>query len=372
GGGGGGGSGGAGGSSMEFDNEDRTTADGDIGSTIDMSSRGTCIRIGSNLMDMRAIAFGPVANVSAITRIWGCVCIVNDGIENLVIGGEITTAASYSVYARVGSYLSAILQVNPSLARLTIDGEATLSVALSLDAEVNGHMQLTMNYAEGYLEGEVAGKIAVGAGTGIFGGGSLQAEGQINWHLGIDFVELQGMVALKMMASAGIPGFGAGAGTGIGAAFYIGKGAPKSRAWVLVGGDPRFSLNMAPFPDRLTGVYGSVHIEQGINIAIISGGYEITAGLGAFVLEVPVPGALYSLTPVAGLPYVVGNLGGRIHGEILGGLVSAGAYFNLSVICCAPFGFEGKVGLEACVLWVACGSVDVTIGLNSAEGFYIR
>lgn len=372
GGGGGGGGGGAGGSGPEFNDEDRIPADGDIGSTLDMSSRGTCIRIGSNLMDMRAISFGPVANVSAITRIWGCVCIINDGIENLVIGGEITTAASYSVHARVGSYLSAILQVNPSLARLTVDGVATLSVALSLDAEVNGHMQLTMNYAEGFLEGEVSGRIAVGAGTGIFGGGSLQAEGQVNWHLGLDFVELQGMVSLRMMASVGIPGFGAGAGTGVGAAFYIGKGAPKSRAWVLVGGDPRFSLNMAPFPDRLTGVYGSVHIEQGINIAIISGGYEITAGLGAFVLEVPVPGALYSLTPAVGLPYVVGNLGGRIHGEILGGLVSAGAYFNLSVICCAPFGFEGKVGLEACVLWVVCGSVDITVGLNSAEGFYIR
>jgi hypothetical protein len=36
------------------------------------------------------------------------------------------------------------------------------------------------------------------------------------------------------------------------------------------------------------------------------------------------------------------------------------------------YGFEGTVGLEACVLWVICGSVDLSIGLNSAEGFYIR
>jgi len=372
GGGGGGGSGGAGGSYPEFNDEDRITADGDIGSTLDMSSRGTCIRIGSNLMDMRSISLGSIANASQITRIWGCVCIINDGIENLVVGGEITTAASYSVHARVGSYLSAILQVNPSLARLTVDGVATLSIALSLDAEVNGHMQLTMNFAEGFLEGEVSGKIKVGGGTGVFGGGSLQAEGQLNWHLGIDFIELQGMVGLKMMASAGIPGLGAGAGMGITGAFYIGKNAPKSRAWVLVGGDPRFSMNMTPMPDRLTGVYGSLHVEQGINIAIISGGYEITVGFGAFILEPSAAASLGAFSPGIGLPYVVGNLGGRVHGEILGGLVSAGAYFNLSIICCAPFGFEGKVGLEACVLWVACGSIDVTIGLNSTEGFYIR
>jgi hypothetical protein len=53
-------------------------------------------------------------------------------------------------------------------------------------------------------------------------------------------------------------------------------------------------------------------------------------------------------------------------------LVSAGAYFDLQIIGPYPFGFQGTVGLEACVLWVACGSVDVTIGLNTTEGFYIR
>ncbi len=375
GGGGGGGSGGGGGHGASFTNyanDDRATADGDIFSTLEMNSHGTCIRIGSNLMDTRAISLGPVANVSEITRIWGCVCITHDGIDNLVVGGEITTSANFSVVARVGSYLSAILQVSPSLARVTIDGEATLSVALSLDADINGHMQLTMNFAEGFLEGEVSGKINVAGGTGVLGGSSLQAEGQLNWHLGLDFTELQGMVGLKMMSSVGIPGLGAGAGMGISAAFYIGHMAPKTRAWVLVGGDPRFSLNMAPLPDHLTGIYGSLHVEQSVNIAIISGGYEITVGLGAFVLEPTVATALGALSPGLGLPYVVGNLGGRVHGEILGGLVSAGAYFNLSVIGPYPFGFEGRVGLEACVLWVACGSVDVTIGLNSSEGFYIR
>lgn len=350
----------------------RNLLGGDIGSTLDMNSRGTCIRIGSNLMDMRSVSLGPIANVSQITRIWGCVCIINDGIENLVIGGEVTSSASYSVAARVGSYLSAILQVNPSLARITIDGEATMSVALSLDAVVNGHMQLTVNFAQGFLEGEVAGKIRLAGGSPLAASGSLQAEGQLNWHLGIDFVELQGMVALRMMASAGIPGLGVGAGTGVGAAFYIGKGAPKSRAWVLMGGDPRFSLNMTPLPDLLTGVYGSLHVEQGINIAIISGGYELTVGMGAFMLEPPGAASLGAFSPGIGLPYIVGNLGGRIHGEILGGLVSAGAWFNLSIIGPVPFGFEGRVGLEACVLWVICGSVDITIGLNSAEGFYIR
>jgi hypothetical protein len=350
----------------------RNMIGGDIGSTISMNSRATCIRIGTNLMDQRSISCGPVANISNITRIWGCACIMHDAIENLVVGGEVTTAANMSVAARVGSYLSAILQITPSMAKVTIDGEAYMSLALSMDALVIGHMQLTMNWAEGYLEGEVMGKVRIAEGCPLLSSSSLQAEGQLNWHLGLDFIELQGMVALRMMSSVGIPGLGAGAGSGISAAFYIAKNAPKSRAWVLVGTDPRFSLNTAALPDRLTGIYGSLHVEQSVNIAIISGGYEITIGLGAFQLEPAGAAALGALAPVPGLPYVVGNLGGRVHGEILGGVVSAGAWFNLQVIGPYPFGFQGTVGLEACVLWVACGSVDVTVGLNTTEGFYIR
>lgn len=352
----------------------RNLLGGDIGSTLDMNSRSTCIRIGSNLMDMRSISIGPVANISNITRIWGCLCIKNDGIENMVIGGEVTDAINVSVAARAGSYLSAILQVTPSMAKVTIDGEAYMSLALSLDALVIGHMQLTMNWAEGFLEGEVMGKFRVAEGSLVLSGSSLQAEGQLNWHIGLDFNELQGMVAVKMMASTGVAGLGSGlgGGTAIGAAFYIGMNAPKSRAWVLMTGDPRYALNMEAMPNRLSGIYGSFQVSQSISLFIISGGYEIYVGLGAFTLLPESATLLGALVAGPGLPYVVGNLGGRIHGEILGGLVSAAAWFNLQLMGPYPFSFQGTVGLEACVLWVICGSVDITIGLNSTRGFYIQ
>jgi hypothetical protein len=333
---------------------------GSLGSTLDMNSRGTCIRIGSNLMDQRSISLGPVANISHIGRIWGCACIKGDGIENLVVGGEVTDAANVSIAARAGSYLSAILQITPSLSRLTLDGEAYMSIAASLDALVSGHMQLTLNHAEGFLEGEVQGKFRVAEGA-VLVGSSLEAEGQLNWHLGIDFNELQGMVELKVMKT--------GETGAVGAGFYIGQNAPKSRAWVLAGDDPRYSLNMTVMPTNLTGIYGTVHVHQGVNLWVISGDYDIYIGFGAFVLPAPIPG---SISPGVGLPYIVGNLGGRIHGDIVGGLVSAGAYFNLQLIGPYPFSFQGTVGLEGCVVWVACGSVDLTIGLNSDEGFYIR
>ncbi|HYM20490.1 MAG TPA: hypothetical protein VEW28_05735, partial [Candidatus Kapabacteria bacterium] len=58
-------------------------------------------------------------------------------------------------------------------------------------------------------------------------------------------------------------------------------------------------------------------------------------------------------------------------GEILGGLVSASAWGDLQFIAGIPPAFEGSVGLEACVLWVFCGSVDVHCGYNKTQGFYL-
>jgi len=324
---------------------------GNLGSTLDMNSRGTCIRMGSDLMDQRSVSLGPIANVSNITRIWGCVCIRNNTIENVVVGGEVTNAANVSVAVRAGTHLAATLQITPALTRFTLDGEAYISIMLSLDAMVTGHMQLTLNHAENFVEGEVQGKIRVAEGA-ILIGSSLEAEGQLTWHLGLDFNELQGMVSLDVM--------GYGGGGGIGAGFYLGVNAPKSRAWVLLGCNPRYKLNMVPMPPNLTGVYGFVNVHEGVNWYIISGGYDLYLGFGAFFDPAPM---------------VIGNLGGRIYGDILGGLVSAAAYFNLQFLLDSDFNrycFQGTVGLEACVLWVICGSVDLTMGLNQVEGFYIR
>jgi hypothetical protein len=69
---------------------------------------------------------------------------------------------------------------------------------------------------------------------------------------------------------------------------------------------------------------------------------------------------------------VVGHVGVHIWGEILGGAVSAGGWADLDVIAPYPFSYEGTLGLEGCVAWVFCGSVDVTVGLNSSDGLFVR
>jgi hypothetical protein len=139
--------------------------------------------------------------------------------------------------------------------------------------------------------------------------------------------------------------------------FYMGYNAPKSNAWALTGGDPRYQLNTSVMPDYLTGVYGSVQFGAGFDFGIFAGGFDVFAGAGVF------------FSPA---PYVVGTLGGDIHGDILWGFVSADASIDLQIIGPYPGLFQGTVSLEGCVFWVACKSVDLTVGLNTTDGLYIK
>ena len=125
---------------------------------------------------------------------------------------------------------------------------------------------------------------------------------------------------------------------------------------------------------KLTGVYGYVKVSNSINLWVVSGGYDAYVGLGGFWLPAISTGPLNAVAPGAGLgvPYVIGNVGYEVWGEILGGLVSADGWTDLQVIAPYPFSFQGTVGLHACAAWLVCGTADVSVGLNSVQGFYVN
>ena len=81
---------------------------------------------------------------------------------------------------------------------------------------------------------------------------------------------------------------------------------------------------------NLTGVYGYGQLSIGFNAYILGGGIDIFVGAGAFATPLP-GGPAASFVGAALLPYVVGTCGIYVHGEILGGLVSASAWANLSL-----------------------------------------
>jgi hypothetical protein len=155
---------------------------------------------------------------------------------------------------------------------------------------------------------------------------------------------------------------------GLEGGFFIGHQVPKQLAWVLRPTNPHFGVSDAILPATLTGIFGYGQISFGFNAYVLGGGVSLYAGMGAFS-ETPA-GLTSKWTSIVGLPYVLGTCGIYAHGEILGGLVSASAWGNLSLRGPIPTYFEGTFGLQGCVAWVVCASVDITGGINS-NGFYL-
>jgi hypothetical protein len=101
-------------------------------------------------------------------------------------------------------------------------------------------------------------------------------------------------------------------------------------------------------------------VTNAVTYYVLSGVYQIYFVMGAFI---SIGDPSFAL---------VGNVGVRIWGEFLGGLLSASASGNLQLIAGLPSpGFHGTFSVEACALWVACVSASVSCGYNNSDSFYI-
>ena len=338
---------------------------GTMAATIVLKAERACMTVSETTHhDFTA---GPVAHFGSMTRTTGCGCIENGQLVRVDLSSELEPSLDVNILLRSAGYGSIEWSLTPTVSTLEVAGDMYLTILAGGNIEVSGKATFTVDRDKDFVEGEIDGKLDMGT---AFGANSLTADGQLNWHLGTyggsSYQAIQGKLAVHVVAPV--------AGVAAEGGFYAGINAPKSDAWVLTSGVDRYKLNTAPLPDRLTGVYGYAKMSDSINLYVFSGGVEAYAGLGAFVLtsaQVTNMGAQASgLGP--GLPFVIGNVGMHIWGEILGGLVSAGGTADLNVIAPYPFSFQGTLGLEGCVVWVACGNVDVSIGLNSMEGLFVR
>jgi hypothetical protein len=302
----------------------------------------------------RGINLAIVANFSMMEKIWGCGCIVDGTLERVVVGAEISTGGGVgaSILARAGSLLAIKMSFTPSQQRVNLHGSMYVVIASAVNADVLGFAEFVADWGSGYVEGYLRGELTLSGP--IFTGG-VNASGELQWHFGIDYNGIQGRVAIGIYGPVSL---------GMEAGIFLGVNFPKSKIWVTDGIDGRFAFNKGALPSNVTGTYAYISISQSVNLYIVSGGYQVFVGVGAFMGYGPEwPGSL-------GFG-VIGNVGVRIWGEILGGLVSASAWGQLSMVLGVPPAFEGVIGLEACVLWVFCGSVSVHCGYNASDGFYL-
>jgi len=339
--------------------------DQNLQSSIVLKAERICLS--ANDTNRHDVTLGPIAHFGAMDRITGCGCIVNHQLERMVLSAELENTTDANIALRSATYGEVQMTFTPSISSIEFTGDMYLTVLAGGNVEVQGDAKFTVNRDQDFVEGDVDGHFDAASALGL---NSVSGDGHVNWHIGTlggtGYESLQGQLSLSVVTPL--------AGTSAEGGLYIGINAPLSEAWVLSAAGPHFKLNTAALPARLTGLYGYVKASESINIYVLSGGFEEFVGLGGFVLTPQQATNLnaQSTANVVGLPYVIGNVGAHAWGDILGGLVSADGWADLQVMLPYPFQYQGDIDLSACVLWVACGDVDVTVGLNSSQGFYLQ
>ncbi|MBN2356380.1 hypothetical protein JXO59_09720, partial [candidate division KSB1 bacterium] len=321
----------------------------------------------------QSVDLGLFAVLGSIDEFWGCARIEGPQLQRINFGGYFeASAASGIVMSQAGYLVSTNSTVTPNTCVTYASGEMVCSFAGN-SVLVSGSMRLSVDHSKEEGSGEFNGSFDFTA-TGL----DFEGAGQVTWHTDPYFQHLQGRVSLELCSWVG-----AGALEG---GLFIGDNTPKDKAWVLMTDSEHFGISQAILPDTLTGFYGYGQVSFGVQYYVFSGGIDLYAGLGAFLKR---PGGLnndYENTAYAKvnqyLPYILGSAGVNVHGEILGGLVSASAWGDLDLLVDynlfgaaisgeSPLYFEGQFGLRGCVLWVLCASVNVTAGLSPSDGFYL-
>jgi hypothetical protein len=331
-------------------------AGGSLEASIEARSGSIDMRLSSRTT--RNLDLGLYAVLGGMSEINGCVRIEDTLLRTINLGGmlEQATSSGFGILApKTGHVVEVNLTVTPNSLDMFADGSILMQVAgAAVDLYAQTH--LLHDYRRGTVEGEVLGRIDCNS---VLAG--LEGDGQVTWFAGPDSSHLQGNVRVYVagwMAKGGLEG-----------GFFVGHNTPKHLAWVLQPSSPHFGVSPSILPDRLTGVFGYGQLAFGTNFYVFGGGVELYAGLGAFS-EIPQGLSSAIATAGVGLPYVVGSCGVRLHGEILGGLLSASGWADLDVRGPVPLYFEGTLGLGGCIAWVLCASVDLNVGVNSG-GFYV-
>jgi hypothetical protein len=330
----------------------------DLDIKVDVDAVATDIRISA--ATTHDLDFSVLGRLGTLNEIVGNVRIETTTISRLTMYGVIEHSAASggpspaaSLFApKTGYSVEANFTITPTSVDLYVSGDMLLSVGVT-EIEASGFAHLLCDFASLTAEGELIGRVDCDVGLA-----GLSADGQLTWHISPGFQYLQGRARVQMFDETG--------GSALEGGFFLGDNTPNSLAWVLDTTEPHFKMSRAIMPATITGFYCYGLASWGFNAFVLGGGVGIFVGAGAFSAPVVSGGLLAPFAGTGPLPYVVGAGAIHVYGEILGGLVSAEAWANLSVRGPLPVFFEASVGLTGCVLWVFCSSVTITARLGSA------
>ncbi len=317
--------------------------DGALAASVVLSSERICMSV--HEQTSHDFTFPPISEFGAMGRINGCACIESGQLKRVHLSAEMETQGTITLI-RGATYAALEMDMTPATSEMWIHGDMFLNVGGgTADMQIVGGAHFLVDRENDFVEGDIGGKITA---TSFIGGATLEAEGQLTWHFGADFNNIQGRMAVSLMSVGG--------GVGLEGGFFVGVNTPKEKAWILAPTDARFPDFLGFLPQSLTGAFGYVSLSASFNAFILSGGFELYTGMGGFVsLEQGVT--------------VVGQLRAYIWGEFLGGLLSASGWADLVMgFNPIPF-FQGTLGLEGCVLFV-CEDVSLTLRLSD-DGFKI-
>ncbi len=318
--------------------------DGRLKSSIVLASERICMS-----MDERGshhVAVGPVADFGSMKNITGCACIEDAQLKRIHLAAELESSGNTLLFRSAG-YAASEIDVTPATTEVWIHGTMFLNVGDGAgDIQVTGQARFLENREALFVEGDVEGSIDAET---LLGGAKLSAEGRVSWHMGKDFNNLQGRLAIKAALAVYAVGVEGG--------FFAGTNTPKAKAWVIDSAGPRYPKLTDLLPETLDGVFAFVKVTGAVDYFVLQGGFEFYTGFGGFVY------------PNEGFK-AVGTIRAQIWGAFLGGLVSASVWLQTTLGAGVPPFFEAAAGIRACFLFV-CAEIGIKVRLTEQGGFQI-
>jgi hypothetical protein len=323
----------------------------DMMTTIGFCSETTSLQIGGSATP---VAMTGVESGGQVQPLSGYLTIYGDKLERFYVEGAMEFGGSGGA-AGVGAAMKITGAVSTEITPVSLKVASRIgaSIIFADAAGIQGTASFKLVYSTEGLEGDIQGIFETYPETFMPAG--MGVKGHFNFYLGF-------LDPVFYFQGSGTAWYKSGTEAEFAAAFFVGANAPMDDVWVLdeikKGPSTKAILTQKVNIDEnsaLTGFYCAGKMEAGIDCYIISGGYEIWGGFGCFVSSEP------KLIAIA-----VAGVG--IHGEILGGLVSASAWAELNgaIVVALPLEFTmcGTIGFDACLL-VWCVDWDGTLCLGT-------